>query len=298
MSPSVGQTEELLSSNADRLGSQPIVLTTDFGLDDPYVGVMKGVVLGINPGVQIIDLTHRIRPQNLRQAAFVLGTSYHFFPPDSIHVVVIDPGVGTNRLALLLLTPQGRFLAPDNGVLSQVLRDYLDSPPEGAGRVAVPGKLAAYSLNNPSYWLHPVSQTFHGRDIFAPVAGHLSLGVPPELLGEPVTDLSWLPSPRPRARDKGVLGEVINVDHYGNLVTNIPASMLVGQDGFGLTISGQVIKGLSQTYQGNEQAAVGELVALLGSQGYLEVAVRNGSAALFLDVDIGEPVYLTVPRPG
>ena len=291
----MGQAEEPLSPNADKPGNQPIVLTTDFGLDDPYVGVMKGVILGINPRAQIIDLTHRIRPQNLRQAAFVLGTSYRFFPPEAIHVVVVDPGVGTTRLALLLLTPQGQFLAPDNGVLSQVLRDYLDSPPEEAGRVEVPEKLAAYSLNNPSYWLHPVSQTFHGRDIFAPVAGHLSLGVPPELLGEPVGDLSWLPSPRPIHRDNGVQGEVVNVDHFGNLVTNIPASMLAGRDGIGLTISSRVIKELSQTYHGSEQVEEGELVALVGSQGFLEVAVRDGNAALSLDVDVGEPVYLTVP---
>ncbi len=289
------RAEEATGTNDPTPGTQPIVLTTDFGLEDPYVGMMKGVILGINLRAQIIDLTHRIRPQNVQQGAFVLGTSYRFFSQDAIHVVVVDPGVGTTRLALLLVTPQGRFLAPDNGVLSQVLRDYLNDPPEGPGRVEVPEELAAYSLNNPRYWLHPVSQTFHGRDIFAPVAGHLSLGVAPEQLGERLADLSWLPSSRPIHKGDSVQGEVVNVDHFGNVVTNIPASMLVGHDEIGLTIGGRNINGLSQTYHGSEQPGDGELVALVGSQGFLEVALPNGSAALSLGVDLGEPVYLTLP---
>ena len=289
------RAEEATGTNDPTPGTQPIVLTTDFGLDDRYVGMMKGVILGINPRAQIIDLTHRIRPQNVQQGAFVLGTSYRFFSQDAIHVVVVDPGVGTARLALLLVTPKGRFLAPDNGVLSQVLRDHLNDPPEGPGRVEVPEELAAYSLDNPRYWLNPVSQTFHGRDIFAPVAGHLSLGVSPEQLGERLADLSWLPSPRPIHKGDSVQGEVVNVDHFGNVVTNIPASMLVGHDEIGLTIGGRKINGLSQTYHGSEQSGDGELVALVGSQGFLEVAVRDGSAALSLGVDLGEPVYLTLP---
>ena len=275
--------------------SQPIVLTTDFGLDDPYVGVMKGVVLGINPLARVIDLTNQIRPQNVGQAAFVLGTSYRFFPPGAIHVVVVDPGVGTARIALLLVTPQGWFLAPDNGVLSHVLRDYLDAPPQRAGRVAVPESLIAYSLINSRYWLHPVSQTFHGRDILAPIAAHLSLGVCPEVLGEPIGHLCWLPSPLPIRRDNTIRGEVINVDRFGNLVTNIPAAMLVETLGLDLYIHGRVIKGLSQTYHGSDQSEDGGLVALVGSHGYLEVAVRNGSAALSLGVDLGEPVEVTLP---
>ena len=282
--------EQGVGPNKDTSQSQPIVLTTDFGLDDPYVGVMKGVVLGINPGARIIDLTHQIRPQNVGQAAFALGTSYRFFPSNSIHVVVVDPGVGTARIALLLVTPHGWFLAPDNGVLSQVLWDYLDAPPERAGRVEVPKSVTGYSLTNSRYWLHPVSQTFHGRDIFAPVAAHLSLGVAPEALGEPVGHLCWLPSPHPNHRDGSIHGEVINVDRFGNLVTNIPAAMLAEKPGIDLNIRGRVINGLSQNYYGNEQSSEGGLVALVGSHGYLEVAVRNGSAALVLGVDVGEPV--------
>ncbi len=198
---------------------RPVVFTTDFGLADPYAGVMKGVVLGINPRATIVDLTHQIQPQNVRQAAFALGNSYRFFPAEAIHVVVVDPGVGTSRRAVLLVTPRGRFLAPDNGVLSHVLRDCLDHPPERAGRVGVPSGLAAYSLTNSQYWLHPVSHTFHGRDIFAPVAAHLSLGVPPEDLGDRVQDLAWLPAPAPVYEGHRVQGEVIDVDYVGSLRT-------------------------------------------------------------------------------
>ena len=263
-------------------------------MDDPYVGVMKGVVLGINPGAIIVDLTHRIRPQNVGQAAFVLGASHRFFPPDAIHVAVVDPGVGTTRLALLLVTPRGRFLAPDNGILSQVFRDYLETPPERAGQVEIPERLTAYSLTNSSYWLHPVSQTFHGRDIFAPVAAYLSLGVCPDVLGEPVAHLNWLPSPRPIPRDNSIHGQVIDIDRFGNLITNIPAAMLVDRSGIDLSICGRVIKGLSRTYYGNEPSTEDGLLALVGSHGYLEVAVRDGNAALLLDVDLGEPVDATL----
>ena len=272
-------------------------MTTDFGLQDPYVGVMKGVALGINPRVPIIDLTHQIRPQNIAQAAFVLGASYRFFPPGAIHVVVVDPGVGTDRLALLLLTSHGRFLAPDNGVLSHVLSDYLEHPPEQAGEIdvpAVPAVLAAYRLTNPQYWLHPVSHTFHGRDVFAPAAAHLSLGVPPEDLGEPVKRLCWLPSPRPTRQGNVIRGEVINVDHFGNLVTNISAAMLEGSSGVDLKICGRVIEGLSRTFHGGPESPQDGLVALLGSHGYLEAAVRDGSAALVLAADLGEPVEVTL----
>ena len=292
--PLAARLEEPVNAHGHTLQSGPLVLTTDFGLEDPYVGMMKGVILGISPGARLIDLTHQIRPQNIGQAAFVLGASYRFFPADAIHVVVVDPGVGTDRMALLLVTPHGKFLAPDNGVLSRVVRDYLDDPPEQAGEVAVPESLTAYSLTNPRYWLHPVSRTFHGRDIFAPVAAHLSLGVCPEALGEPAGRVCWLPSPRPVRRDDGIQGEVINVDHFGNLVTNIPAAMLAETSSIGLNIRGWSINGLSQTYYGDRQPAEGGLVALVGSQGYLEVAVRDGSAALLLGADLGEPVEVTL----
>ena len=286
--------EEHVGSDDQTSQIQPISLTTDFGLDDPYVGVMKGVILGINPGARVVDLTHQIGPQNIGQAAFVLGTSYRYFPTGAIHVVVVDPGVGTSRRALLLMTPEGRFLAPDNGVLSHVVRDYMSALPERSGKVEVPVGLTAYSLTNSRYWLHPVSKTFHGRDIFAPVAAHLSLGASPGDLGEPLNDLCWLPLPEPIRRDNSIRGEVINVDRFGNLVTNIPAAMLAEAPGLHLNIRDRLIKGLSHTYQGNERSAEEALVALLGSHGFLEIALPSGSAALTLEIDVGEPLQVTL----
>ena len=270
----------------------PIVLTTDFGLADPYVGVMKGVVLGINPGATLIDLSHQIQPQNVVQAAFVLGSSYRFFPADSIHAAVVDPGVGTSRRALLLVTPHGRFLAPDNGVLSHVLRDFLHDPPEQEGTVAIPDGLEAYNLTNSGYWLNPVSQTFHGRDVFAPVAAYLSLGVSPQALGQPANEMAWLPAPQPVHRGNTIQGEIINVDHFGNLVTNIPASALAG-DGLQVSVKGRSISGLSQSYHGGARPSRGGLVALVGSYGLLEIAVRDGSAAQALEAGVGETVRVT-----
>ena len=272
--------------------SPPIVLTTDFGLSDPFAGVMKGVILGINLQATVIDLTHGIQPQNVSHGAFVLGTSHRFFPAGTIHVVVVDPEVGTSRQALLLLTPHSSFLAPDNGVLSYVLADYLEQPPAQAERIAVPSALKAYSLSNSRYWLHPVSHTFHGRDIFAPVAAHLSLGVPPEDLGEPARELAWLPALKPTIEDDCIWGQVINIDRFGNLVTNIPESALSNSGKTEIGIKGRLIKELSRAYHDGGQPIKPELVALVGSNGFLEIAVPSGSAALTLEADVGEPVHV------
>ena len=272
---------------------RPIVLTTDFGLADAYAGVMRGVVLGINPGATVIDLTHLIQPQNVRQAAFVLGANYRFFPDGSIHVAIVDPGVGTKRRALLLVTPLASFVAPDNGILSYVVGDYLDEVPAGGGTAALPSSLAAYSLENPQYWLQPVSRTFHGRDVFAPAAAHLTLGVAPEDFGPPVNEMVWLAASQPETRDTGIHGEVVYADHFGNLVTNIPAGALEHAGGIQVEIKGRRIAGLAGTFGEGDPEADGGLIALVGSHGYLEVAVRNGSAALTLGAGVGEPVRVT-----
>ena len=205
---------------------RPIVLTTDFGLSDPYVGVMKGVILGINPSAAIIDLTHQVQPQNLVHASFLLKTSHSYFPPDSIHVAVVDPGVGTFRKAILLTSPAGSFVAPDNGILSGVLEAFLDRHPADGGAVPVPASCAAYELTNPDFQLHPVSSTFHGRDIFSPAAAHLSLGAAAESFGPPLQELVWLPFPQPSVQGNQIAGQVIYVDHFGNLVTNVPRDLL------------------------------------------------------------------------
>ena len=271
-----------------------LVFTTDFGLADSYAGVMKGVALGINPALQFIDLTHQIAPQNVAQGAFLLGVSYRYFPADSIHVAVVDPGVGTSRRPILLQTPHGSFVGPDNGLLSRVLSEYLSDPPPTPGIVKVPPVLRAFHLTNQDYWLHPVSSTFHGRDIFTPVAAHLSLGIAPESLGKPTAELAWLPLPQPRITPEGIGGEIIYRDVYGNLISNIPAILLDGRAVGEIRIRGRVIRRLSRTFNDAPPSAPPpQLAALYGSHGYLEVAVPNGSAAASLSAGPGEPVTVT-----
>ena len=268
-----------------------LVFTTDFGLADSYAGAMKGVALGINPNLRLIDLTHQVAPQNVAQGAFVLGVSYRYFPADAIHVAVVDPGVGTSRRPILLQTPHGSFVAPDNGLLSRVLSEYLPDPPPTPGIVEVPPLLRAFHLTNPDYWLHPVSSTFHGRDIFTPVAAHLSLGVAPESLGEPTAELTWLPLPQASVTPEGLRGEIIYCDVYGNLISSIPATLLEGREVGEIRIRGRSIRRLSATFlDAGDSASPPELIALFGSHGYLEVAVPNGSAAATLSAGPGEPV--------
>ena len=272
--------------------SRPIVLTTDFGLADSYVGVMKGVILAINPAALIVDLTHLVRPQDLAQAAFILKTSHAFFPPGSIHVAVVDPGVGTARKAALLTCPAGTFVAPDNGILSGVLGGYAPHPPASADIVPVPARCAAYELANPGYQRQPVSSTFHGRDIFAPAAAHLSLGVPPSDFGPAVSEMTWLPTPEP-VRDGGsIAGQVIYADHFGNLVTNISGEMLRDASSVSIEFKSCRMTGLHRTFLGNLEHPPGQPLALIGSNGYLEIAVPNGSAASLLDAGPGEPVVV------
>ena len=277
-----------------------LVFTTDFGLADSYAGVMKGVALGINPDLRFIDLTHQIAPQNVAQGAFVLGVSYRYFPADAIHVAVVDPGVGTARRPILLQTPRGSFVAPDNGLLSRILSDYLPDPPASPGTVEVPPALRAFHLTNPDYWLHPVSSTFHGRDVFTPVAAHLSRGVAPESLGEPTTQLTWLPLPQARVTPEGLSGEIIYCDVYGNLISSIPATLLEGREIGEVRIRGRSIRRLSSTFLDigdSAQASISErgpeLIALFGSHGYLEIAVPNGNAAAALSAGPGELVTVT-----
>ncbi len=272
-----------------------LVFTTDFGLSDSYAGVMKGVALGINPELRLVDLTHQISPQNVAQGAFALGVSYRFFPSGTIHVAVVDPGVGTSRRPVLLQTPRGSFVAPDNGLLSRVLDDYLSDLPNASGPVGVPPPLTALHLTNPDFWLHPVSNTFHGRDVFTPAAAHLSLGVAAESMGAPVADLEYLPIPRPRVDAEGIRGEIIYCDVYGNLVSSIPLGLIDGRDIGEIRIRGRSIPHLSRTF--NDRAPLSGLIALVGSHGYLEIAVANGSAASTLSAGPGEPVTVTLDSP-
>ena len=274
------------------MDSPLIVLTTDFGLADPYVGMMKGVILRTNPKAALLDLTHQVRPQNILQGAFILGASHRFFPAGAIHVAVVDPGVGTNRRPIVLETAAAKFVAPDNGLLSCVISEYLESPPAAPGSVDLPPDVTAYHLTEPGYWMHPLSRTFHGRDVFAPVAAHLSLGVPPSRMGRPVHRMVWLPIPGPESKDTALWGEVIYADHYGNLVTNIPGGALDFRDGTVIEIAEHTVHRLSLTFHDEAVPGDSPLIALTGSLGYLEIAVRDGDAASTLGVGAGEPVRI------
>jgi S-adenosylmethionine hydrolase len=274
-----------------------IVLTSDFGTADAYVGIMKGVILKINPAATIIDLTHQIRPQDILQAAFVVGTSHSFFAKNTIHVVVVDPGVGTDRHALLLSTPTARFLAPDNGVLSAVMLEHLEQSPSQSGPIPVPSGCSAYQLTDSRYWIHPVSQTFHGRDIFAPVAAHLSLGVPPKAMGQPIMELEWLASPIPTIQNDSILGQIINIDRFGNLIMNVSIEQLGGAGIAVVEIKGRYITGLSSNFHELDGRSEDQLLVLAGSHGYLEIALRDGNAASELGVGLGESVKLIISPP-
>jgi len=269
-----------------------ITLTTDFGLSDAYVAAMKGVILGINPEVTLVDICHTIKPQNTSQAAFVLSTAYQFFPQKTIHLVVIDPGVGTERRAIILRTPSADFVAPDNGVLSYVIQELSAEPAtdnDSPWQRELEPKLEAVEITKSQFWRTPVSPTFHGRDIFSPVAALLSLGFPPINFGETIMSLTMLPLPQVQHRPNGSLvGHVLHIDNFGNLITNIRNSDLPStKESVTIEIGDQVISELSRTYAEGKG-----LLALIGSSGYLEVSLRGGSASAFLDAEIGSEVKL------
>jgi hypothetical protein len=276
-----------------------VTLTTDFGIADGYVGVMKGVILPIAPDVRLVDLSHHISPQDVCQAAYLLYTVVPFFPPDTVHVVVVDPGVGTQRRAIALWTPLGTFVGPDNGLFTYLLTEVRE--------------WRAVELANPAYRLARVSNTFHGRDLFSPAAAHLAAGVPLEDLGPPVTDLVSLPLPRLEVGPDGVAGELLHADRFGNLITSIGRLRWDGGD-LVLTpafrrdptppirfsaaearveLAGRTVTGIHRTYG---EARLGELIALVGSEGFLEIAVRQGSAQEVLGVRRGEGVGVSLLR--
>jgi len=267
-----------------------ITLTTDFGTADTFVGAMKGVILGIAPDAQIIDLSHEVPPQDVQAGAFALASAYRYFPPGTIHVAVVDPGVGTRRHPVAVTTNGATFICPDNGLLSYPLdeaRAFVDRPPFVMGRVALPHDWHAVHLSNADYWLQPPSSTFHGRDIFAPVAGHLAAGVAIAAMGTRVLDLAAFALPRPRSAGDTSIGQVLHVDHFGNLITNLhPANLPDGQQ-LEIRVGGAAIAGISETYQDGV-----DLVALIGSSGTLEIAFRNGNAARTLGVAVGADVHV------
>jgi S-adenosyl-L-methionine hydrolase (adenosine-forming) len=256
-----------------------ITLTTDFGISSPYVAVMKGVILSINPEAVLIDLTHAIEPQNIRQAALVLAGAAPWFPPETIHVAVVDPGVGTDRKIVYARIGKHDFVAPDNGLLSRLA---LATPPSTIITVADRG-----------FWLPAVSATFHGRDIMAPVAARLSLGLEPARLGSVQHELVQLQWTEARVSEKRIQGAVQSVDGFGNLITNIPADVLANVPrGEELTVvcDEHETHGIFSTYA--DQPAM-TLIALIGSSGNLELAIVGDSAAIMLGVTVGTPVTIT-----
>ena len=267
--------------------ARPIItLTSDFGLADAYVAAMKGVILSLNPDAVIVDVSHAVRPQRIEQAAFLLEAVRPYFPADAIHVAVVDPGVGGDRRGLALRTPAGVFVGPDNGVLSAALPEEARRAAAAAGaRARLPGDSAGVDLVNPRYHRLPVSRTFHGRDVFAPAAAHLSLGVTLSELGPPVEDAFVLPPFRARREADGSLaGRVVHVDCFGNLITDVRAEDLPSTQAT-VEVRGRPIAGLRQAYAG----ATG-LTALVGGAGFLEIALAGGNAAAETGADIGEPV--------
>ena len=255
-----------------------ITLITDFGLQDGHVGAMKGVMHTIAPNTTVIDISHHIPPQDIQHGGFVLMTAYSFWSADTIHCIVVDPGVGTGRRAVAIKTSHGVFVAPDNGVLSYVL--------------AREQTISVVSLTNPTYWHQPVSHVFHGRDIFGPVAAYLSTGVSLSQLGDEIDPASLItvnvPAPH-RHSDGHVTAHIQHIDSFGNCTTDVPGDWVRAGEHWTVHIGDQIIERIDHTFG---DVAEGGLVALVDSTDFVAVAVRNGSAARFLGLAIGDPVQL------
>jgi S-adenosylmethionine hydrolase len=254
-----------------------LTLLTDFGLQDVYVGVMKGAIAQIDPRITVIDLTHAVPPQDVVTARFHLLSAYPYFPAGTVHVAVVDPGVGTTRRAIAIQTQRGVLVGPDNGLFSGILQTF----PEEA--------IAAVELNQPQYWRScSLSATFHGRDIFAPVGAHLATGVPLHQVGEAIALDSILHSPilPYQPTPEGFLGCIQYIDHFGNAITNIPDSCL--PVAWTVLLKGRTIPG-RRTY-GDGQP--GEPVALVGSHGWVEVAIAQGNAHTALQIKVGDSVEI------
>ena len=253
-----------------------LTLTTDFGIGGPYVAAMKGVVLGLAPGTQIVDVCHTIAPQNILEGAFVLAGIVDSFPAETVHLVVIDPGVGTDRRLVAARLAEQWFVLPDNGLITGVARGR---PPKGV-----------WEITNPAIRRPVVSDTFHGRDILSPAAAHLLRGGDPAELGAPVPKLVTLRNFEPTPDESGYVGEVIFRDNFGNLITNLNAAHLAEHpsDAWVIEIAGERIEGLSRTYG---EKPTGSTMALVGSSGWVEVAVVNGDAARLLTAGAGTTVW-------
>jgi len=264
-----------------------ITLLTDFGFGDPYAGIMKGVILSINPDARIIDISHQTKPGSVYQAAGLLQEAYPFFPKGTIHVAVVDPGVGGDRRPVLVKTKDHFFIGPDNGLFWPIIKTNHQA------------EIA--HLTETKFFLSDISNTFHGRDIFAPVAAHVSLGVDPLKMGPVINNPVPLHLPTPEQKGNHLLGQVMRVDHFGNLITNIhikDMEKLLGTEPPIIKIGKLIIKGVRNTYS---EVNTGETLALIGSSGYLEIAVNQGRACDCIGITsvdiIGIEVYVSSGRP-
>jgi S-adenosyl-L-methionine hydrolase (adenosine-forming) len=266
-----------------------ITMLTDFGHSDEYVGVMKGVIISIDPDARIIDLTHLIDPQDITQAAYLLKSSYPYFPKNTIHMVVVDPGVGTERKIVLLKIDGHFFLAPDNGVLSLLWQHQSIQ--------------AGVWVTNRQYFLHDISRTFHGRDIIAPVAAWLSKKIPIKSLGPPVnfSGLKTIKFLSPKiSSENSIIGIVISIDRFGNLLTNIEERTIFQlcqqfPDKLPVVNLGKIfIKGLSAGYQSVPEK---KALMIIGSRGYLEISVNCGNASQIFNIFKGDPIVISLAAP-
>ena len=265
-----------------------ITLTTDFGIRDTYVGIMKGVILGINPNVQVVDLTHAVPPQDIYEAAFSIYAAHNYFPKGTIHVIVVDPGVGSDRRAIACQTDNASFVCPDNGVLSYLLQSTEDEEAQS---------INAVEIQNKAYHLPEVSNTFHGRDIFAPVAAHLSLGVPLADIGPPVKMLVQLPIQAPELSGNTLTGQIVKIDRFGNAITNISGNAIAGLENVSIgEISAYEIRvgsvRLNRFNRAYAESGVGKPLAIIGSSGLLEIAINGGNAKESLGLKWGDPVVI------
>jgi S-adenosylmethionine hydrolase len=254
-----------------------ITLTTDFGIKDGFIGTLKGVIWNICHSAQIADISHAITPQNIFEGAFTLWRAYSFFPSGSIHIAIVDPGVGTNRRPIAARIGYHTFVGPDNGLFTPI---YEDADKNG-------WMMGVVHLTNEKYFLPNISRTFHGRDLFAPVAAYLANGVPLADLGPAVTDPIRIQLPRPEKTDNGWRAHITVVDVFGNCTTDLPAESIADRENILFRLHGREVRGLVESY-GHRNP--GDLVALVDSENFVEIAVVNGNAAHVIGIQVGDVV--------
>lgn len=252
-----------------------IALLTDFGPFDAYAGIMKGVILGINPDAKLVDITHHVSPQNVDEGAFILNNAHRFFPEHTLFTVVVDPGVGSKRKILLVKAENQLFLAPDNGILKYIFYAHPDAE--------------VFHINNEEYFLPVISSTFHGRDIFAPVAGHLSAGVLPSRMGERISDFIRGEVHLPEISEQQITGEILYFDHFGNAVSNIDRRALRHFKSFNIQIGETNFSKLSVSYS---DIKAGEPLAIIGSNNTIEISINRDSARERLSLKQGDRVEI------